>query len=99
MNDVTPICKPSNDSEATHRPETAPADQTELIALLNRGYRNPPDAGPMWKPAAEAGVDMSLLEDTLQMSPTERLRAHQRALNQILILMGSRLSHECDSGS
>ena len=70
----------------------------ELIEQLNRGYVCPQNAGPMWRAACDAGVDMGLIEDALQMSPLMRLREHQRALNQILTLMESR-SHEPDSGS
>jgi hypothetical protein len=64
--------------------------ETELIDQLNRGYVCPPDAGPMWRAAYGAGVDMSLVEDALQMSPAERLQAHQRALNQILTMIEAR---------
>jgi hypothetical protein len=69
------------------------ADQ-DLIEQFNRGYSCPPNAGPMWRAAWEAGVDMSLLEDALQMSPAERLREHQRALNQILTLLEARRTPE-----
>lgn len=68
--------------------------EQELIDQLNRGYVCPPDAGPTWRAAFEVGVDMSLVEDALQMSPVERLRAHQRALNQILTMMEARRSHD-----
>ena len=71
------------------RPHLTSAEQ-ELIEQLNRGYVCPPDAGPMWRAANDAGVDMSLVEDALRMSPAERLRAHQRALNQILALREAR---------
>jgi hypothetical protein len=66
---------------------------SDYVALLNRGYQCPSDAGPMWRAAWEAGVDMSLLEDAIQMSPMQRLRFHQLALNQIIALMGIGLSH------
>ncbi|HKX60211.1 MAG TPA: hypothetical protein VJS65_00185 [Verrucomicrobiae bacterium] len=68
--------------------------EQELIDQLNRGYVCPPDAGPMWRAACEAGVDMSLIEDALQMTPAERLQAHQRALNQILTMMEARRAHD-----
>ena len=60
--------------------------------LLNQGYLCPPDAGPAWRAAHEAGVDMALLEDALRMSPGTRLREHQRALNQVLALIQARAS-------
>ena len=69
----------------------------ELIEQLNRGYICPPEAGPAWRAAHEAGVDMGLLEDALQMTPEKRLHEHQRALNLVLSLTNTRLPH--DSGS
>ena len=70
-----------------------------LIDQLNRGYFCPPDAGPMWRAAWEAGVDMSLIEDALQLTSADRLREHQRALNQILAMIEVGRLHEHDSGS
>lgn len=57
-----------------------------LIAQLNAGYFCPPDAGPAWRAACDYGFDMSLVEDALQMTPEQRLEAHQRALDMILEL-------------
>jgi hypothetical protein len=75
-------------------PHLTSAEQ-ELIDQLKRGYVCPPDAGPMWRAANDAGVDMSLIEDALRMSPAERLQAHQHALNQILgLLEARRKSHD-----
>jgi hypothetical protein len=59
----------------------------EMIEQLNRGYICPPDTGPAWRAAYEAGVDMGLLDDTLRMTPSERLREHQRALNLVLAMI------------
>jgi hypothetical protein len=59
-----------------------------LIEQLNRGYVCPPDAGPEWRAACEYGFDMSLVEDALNKSPEERIEAHQRMLNMILMLEG-----------
>lgn len=39
-----------------------------------------------WKLAKEYGCDMSLIEDNLRKTPSERIKAHQRALNTVLIL-------------
>ena len=69
----------------------------DLIEQLNRGYVCPPDAGPAWRAAHEAGVDMALIEDALQMSPEKRLQEHQRALNLVLSLASTRPPQ--DSGS
>jgi|GEM_PF-894874 len=60
-----------------------------LMKELNRGYVCPPDAGPAWRAAYEAGVDMALLEEKLAMTPSERLEAHHRAINRILALRDS----------
>jgi hypothetical protein len=32
------------------------------------------------------GIDMALIEDSLQMSPWERIVEHRRALNRVLML-------------
>lgn len=37
-----------------------------------------PSHGPDWDAAIEAGVDVSLLEENLQLTPTERLEQLQR---------------------
>jgi len=47
-------------------------DET-LIEQLNRGYVCPPDAGPAWRAAYEAGIDMSAIERALEMTPEQRL--------------------------
>jgi len=41
---------------------------------------NPSRPGAAWRAAAEAGVDMSLLEHSLSLTVSERLVEHQRAL-------------------
>jgi hypothetical protein len=57
-----------------------------IIELLNRGYVCLPDAGPAGRAAHESGIDMSLIEDALEMTYEQRLEDHQHALNQILEL-------------
>lgn len=37
-------------------------------------------AGSAWQRAEEFGVDMTLLENSLRMTPAERVEAHERAL-------------------
>ena len=74
-----------------------PLADRELVEQLNRGYVCPADAGPAWRAAHEAGVDMSLLEDALQMTPAKRLREHQRALDLVLALIKARSSHDSRS--
>jgi len=61
-----------------------------LIAELNRGYVCPPDAGPAWRAACDYGYDMSLVEDSLHMTPERRLEEHQHALNTVLAVMEAR---------
>jgi len=62
------------------------------LAQMNERYVCPPDAEPAWREACEYGFDMSLVEDTLRLSPEERLERHQRALDMIL-----ELQEGCDS--
>jgi hypothetical protein len=49
-------------------------------AQINGEYAMPPDAGPAWRAAFAAGVDMSLIEENLKLNPWERLLANDRAL-------------------
>ena len=50
------------------------------LAQMNGEYVMPPDA--IWRGARAhaAGIDMSLIEETLRRSPWERLLANDRAL-------------------
>jgi hypothetical protein len=50
------------------------------LAQMNGEYVMPPDAGPAWRAAHAAGIDMSLIEENLKRSPWERLLANDRAL-------------------
>jgi hypothetical protein len=43
--------------------------------LLRQAF---PSYGPEWDAAIEAGADVSLLEENLRLSPTERLEQLQR---------------------
>lgn len=60
------------------------------IDRLNRGYVCPPEAGPAWRAAWEYGLDMSLVEEALEMTPEQRLEQHQHALNLLLEIEASR---------
>jgi len=64
----------------------------ETLAQMNGKYVMPPDAGPHWRAAYEAGIDMSLIEDSLNRSPWERLLANDRALRLIRALQNSKTS-------
>ena len=47
-------------------------------------YACPPDAGPAWRAAYEAGCDMEELEATLRLTPEQRLLKHDRKRNEFL---------------
>jgi hypothetical protein len=53
----------------------------ETLAQINGKYTMPADAGPGWREASEAGIDMSLIESSLRQTPDERLDEHQQVLN------------------
>jgi len=61
----------------------------ETLAQMNGKYVCPPDAGPAWRAAAKAGMDMSLLEENLNRSPWERLLANDAALALIRAIEGA----------
>ena len=50
------------------------------LAQMNGEYVMPPDAGPAWRLAFAQGIDMSLIEENLRLTPWERLLANDRAL-------------------
>lgn len=54
------------------------------LAQMNGEYAMPPDAGPAWRAAHAAGIDMSLIEDSLRLTPEQRLAEHQQVLNFLL---------------
>jgi hypothetical protein len=56
------------------------------LAQMNGEYVMPPDAGPAWRAAHAAGIDMSLIEENMKLSPWERLLANDRALALIRAL-------------
>ncbi len=58
-------------------------DKTTL-AQINGEYSLPPHAGPAWRAACEAGLDMSLVEAALGLTPEERLAEHQQVLDFLL---------------
>ena len=43
------------------------------LAQMNGEYVMPPDAGPAWRAAAKYGFDMSLIEESLKLTPEQRL--------------------------
>ena len=54
------------------------------LAQMNGEYAMPADAGPAWRSAQEAGIDMSLIEDALKLTPEQRLAEHQQVINFLL---------------
>jgi hypothetical protein len=58
----------------------------ETLARINGKYVPPPDAGPAWLAAMREGIDMSLVEANLSMTPWERLVENDRALALVNLL-------------
>lgn len=56
----------------------------ETLAQINGKYVCPQNAGPAWRAAAEAGIDMTLIEHALKLTPEQRLAEHQQVLNFLL---------------
>jgi hypothetical protein len=55
------------------------------LACMGRGnYVCPPDAGPEWRAAFEAGCDMEELEANLRLTAEERLVKHDKKRNELL---------------
>jgi hypothetical protein len=65
----------------------------ETLAQMNGKYVMPPDAGPAWRAAAEYGFDMSLIEDSLELTPEQRLAEHQQAREFLIELQESGQTH------
>ena len=63
-----------------------PSGEHDARAAMDSGCVCPPEAGAAWRAAAEAGVDMSLLQDSLRLTPWQRLRENERALALALAL-------------
>ena len=97
MSDISDISETGNIAAATGSGDHLSTAKQDVLELINQGYVCAPDDGPVWRAACEAGVDMSLVEDALRLSPAARLHEHQRALNQVLAMIQARTSH--DSGS
>ncbi len=54
------------------------------LAQISGQYSLPPNAGPAWRAAYEAGLDMSLVEAALGLTAEERLVEHQQVLDFLL---------------
>lgn len=67
-------------------------DETTL-AQMNGEYSMPPDAGPAWRAAQAAGIDMSLIEDALRRTPEQRLAEHQQVIDFLLEVQEAGQAH------
>jgi hypothetical protein len=68
----------------------------ETLAQMNGKYVCPSDAGPAWRAAMAAGVDMSLIEQALTLTPEQRLAEHQQVIDFLLTIQGAGLSHAAE---
>ena len=70
-----------------------PMIDEETLAQMNGKYVMPPDAGPAWRAAAAYGFDMSLIEESLKLTPEQRLAEHQQVVDFLIKLQESRQAH------
>ena len=63
------------------------------LAQMNGEYAMPPDAGPAWRAAHAAGIDMSLIEDALKLTPEQRLAEHQQVIDFLLEVQQAGQAH------
>ena len=63
------------------------------LAQVNGGYTLQPEAGPAWRAAHEAGLDMSLVDSALQLTPEERLAEHQQVIDFLLEVQAAGQAH------
>ena len=66
------------------------------LAQMNGEYVMPSDAGPAWRAAHAAGVDMSLIEDSLRLTPEQRLAQHQEVLDFLLEVQEAGRAHAAE---
>jgi hypothetical protein len=64
------------------------------LAQMNGQYAMPLNAGPAWRAAHAAGIDMSLIEDALKLTPAQRLAEHQQVINFLLEVQEAGRKHE-----
>ncbi len=68
----------------------------ETLAQMNGKYVCPPDAGPAWRAAIEYGFDMSLIEESLKLTPEQRLAEHQQVIDFLTELQESAPAHAAE---
>ena len=66
------------------------------LAQMNGEYVVPPDAGPAWRAAHEAGLDMSLIEGALKLTPEQRLAEHQQVIDFLLEVQAAVKPHAAE---
>lgn len=65
----------------------------ETLAQINGQYVCPAEAGPAWRAAWAAGLDMSLIEASLKLTPEQRLAEHQQVVNSLVSVQAAGRSH------
>ena len=63
------------------------------LAQMNGEYVMPTDAGPAWRAAAKYGFDLSLVEESLKLTPEQRLAEHQRVLDFLIEVQEAGQTH------
>ena len=63
------------------------------MAQMNGEYVMPADAGPAWRAAHTAGIDMTLIEHALTLTPEERLAEHQQVIDFLLEVQEAGKAH------
>jgi hypothetical protein len=56
----------------------------ETLAQMNGKYICRDDAGSLWREAVADGIDMSLIDHALTLTPEQRLEEHQQVINFLL---------------
>jgi len=68
----------------------------ETLAQINGKYVCPPDAGPAWRAAMAAGIDMSLIEEAMALTPEQRLAEHQQVIDFLSTVREAGASHAAE---
>jgi hypothetical protein len=65
----------------------------ETLDQINGEYVFPANAGPAWRAAAKYGFDMSLVEESLKLTPEQRLAEHQQVLDFLIEVQTAGQTH------
>ena len=66
------------------------------VAQINGAYVMPADAGPAWRAAHAARIDLSLIEASLQLTPEQRLAEHQQVIDFLIEVQRAGPSHAAE---